>query len=170
MTKIPDEILEISKNLHTQDNLATSQPIFMVQRKFRQLVPEGHSDDYCWISADEGDIADDDTAAALDAYEDENDEALLEVNWSDEPLDFDDYTKEYFIWRWENVQPFFTRAGAEDYQRINGHNLGGDGSHRIYVESGWRNTEWQIVREYLMGIDIRPNAKVTGDPLKGSNL
>lgn len=41
----------------------------------------------------------------------------------------------------------FTRKGCEDYIALNGHNLK---SPRIYVESGYRNREWEQLRELVM--------------------
>lgn len=52
-----------------------------------------------------------------------------------------------YIDTWVNVQPFFTEAGAKSYLECNGHNLK---EPRIYVESGWRNEEWQAVRNFLI--------------------
>lgn len=52
-----------------------------------------------------------------------------------------------------NIQPCFTLSGAEDYLHQDGHNL----KHPdIYVCSGHRNTEWQLVREYLKNLLPNP--------------
>lgn len=59
-------------------------------------------------------------------------------------------TKTAYRDSWENAQSFFTRQGAEDYLRINGHNLQGHEPPRIYVDSAFRNAEWQAVRALLM--------------------
>lgn len=55
---------------------------------------------------------------------------------------------------WENVQPFFTRKGAEEYLRINGHNLEGKEKPRIYVESAYRNAEWIAIRQMLIDLNM----------------
>lgn len=63
-------------------------------------------------------------------------------------LDFcsEHYTEVGYRDIWVNVQPFFTRVGAEAYLEINGHNLK---EPRIYVESAFRNAEWQAMRKLL---------------------
>lgn len=68
-------------------------------------------------------------------------------DWCDEN---DSYTKTGYQDTWENVQPFFTRAGAERYLRINGHNLRGHEPPRIFVDSAFRNAEWQAIRAMLL--------------------
>jgi len=70
-------------------------------------------------------------------------EELFE-EWCD---DNENYTKTAYQDFWENVQPFFTRKGAEGYIEINGHNLK---DPRIYVESAFRNSEWQALRQLLV--------------------
>lgn len=50
------------------------------------------------------------------------------------------------------MQPFFTRAGAEHYLEINGHNLRGPEPLRIFVESAYRNAEWQAIRALLLAL------------------
>ena len=67
--------------------------------------------------------------------------------------DFTTWCHDHPAWRavgyqdhWVNVQPFFTRPGAEAYLWINGHNLK---DPRIYVESAFRNAEWQAIRLFL---------------------
>jgi len=71
-------------------------------------------------------------------------------DWCDEN---ENYVKTAYQDTWENVQPFFTRKGAEEYLRINGHNLQGKEPPRIYVESAFRNAEWQMIRQKLMMLD-----------------
>ncbi len=51
--------------------------------------------------------------------------------------------------RWENCQPFLTEAGAKEYIRINGHNLG---ETRIYAEGSYRNAEWRFMRELILAL------------------
>lgn len=70
-------------------------------------------------------------------------------DWCDEN---ENYTKTAFQDTWENVQPFFTRAGAEEYLQRNGHNLRGREEPRIYVDSAFRNAEWQTIREMLIAL------------------
>jgi len=146
--KIPEEFYDIAKNLRTQDNLCTGDPIFMVQKLDRVY---GLTSDYSerWMLLD-----------------DEGEEYLTDKGKSDwEAWDCADITdaqfeerngvhprdlrKVYFRDRWTNVMPCYTRAGAEAYLKANGHNLG---KTRIYVVSAYRNQEWILIREWLMGL------------------
>lgn len=54
-----------------------------------------------------------------------------------------------YVDMWELVQPFFTRAGAEAFIAANKHRLT---DPRIYVDSAYRNPEWQAMREYLKSL------------------
>jgi len=65
----------------------------------------------------------------------------------------EDWTRTGFRWRWEFVQAFFTRQAAEEYLQSQAHNLG---EARVYVESAYRNREWQRLRELLLGYRITP--------------
>ena len=47
------------------------------------------------------------------------------------------------------VEVFFTNTSAEAYIEQNRHNLE---NPYIYIASGWRNREWIMMRECLMGL------------------
>jgi len=79
-----------------------------------------------------------------------------------EPLDsngekFDPNDWERFTFEWVEVfnQVFFTRAAAEEYLARNNHRIPGvkDGKPAtIYVDSAYRNKEWQDIRKCLIDI------------------
>lgn len=48
---------------------------------------------------------------------------------------------------WVGVTPFFTRQGAEDYIAANAHRLT---EPRVYVDSAYRNDEWQLMRRLAL--------------------
>jgi hypothetical protein len=48
--------------------------------------------------------------------------------------------------RWENRQPFLTLKAAEAFRASEAHN---HGETRVYVESGCRNPEWQLIRRIM---------------------
>lgn len=136
---IPDTIIRIAENLRTQDNRITSDPIFIVQQKTRVWLGDSgdYSDTHIWVNSDWDEVYDEDKIAELN---------VLDENGEDIP---ERYYKSYYRDEWRAVQPFFTEAGAQAYIAINGHNLT---EPRIYVESGWRNAEWQELREWLMSL------------------
>src|SRR5574343_373070 len=92
---IPDSLLEISRQLHRQDNRGTSHPIFQV-RKLQQT-----KDVHREVLVNEG-------------------------------------------------SGFFTHQAAEDWIKI--HQKRHDESLYVFVESGWRNPEWQQVRNFLLSL------------------
>lgn len=135
---IPDSIKEIIQNLKTQDNRCTSLPVFCVQRKRRDFgYTDGSSDNYIWMI--DGEEASEEESLDFDEIDKDYYAELPKDVW-----------KQYYIDRWEFVQACFTEKGAENYIQANGHNLG---ESRIYVDSGWRNKEWEEVRSFLLGLE-----------------
>ena len=149
-TKAYNELERLARELTTQDNAITSDPIFVVQQKHRQF---GLDMDYCenfaWVdSYGERTICDDAT--------DEEDTiklALLEkahdgeINSPTEEVgDKEGWTRTGYLDKWEFVQPFLTRAAAERFRADQSHNLG---VTRVYVESAYRNPEWRLLREII---------------------
>ena len=150
----------LCERLKSDDPLATAHPIFMVQSRDRiygfDLVYDDGSHTV-FVDEDHHEMSDRDLkeiyAEAYKLYEPE------EV-WGDPAVStmaqvkefFEDHEGDFCLTRtayqdrWNNVQPFLTRAGAEEYIRINGHNLK---EPRIYVESGYRNQEWIDLRRDL---------------------
>lgn len=151
---IPEEFFAIAENLRTQDNAITADPIFMVQRLERTY---GFDPAYCeeWMLRDnEGtEYQSKEVKHDWDAWDwDDISHEEFKARHGVRPGDLE---KVYFRETWTNVMPCFTRAGAEAYLKINGHNLG---KTRIYVESAYRNREWILIREWLMGLKKEVNA------------
>ncbi len=172
-----EQLAAMAIALREQDNAWTHEPIFMVQRHCRTYgFDPAYSDNPVFVTNDEFhevtiDPAGDDPYTCphceepltKDAVDDECCQAC------DELFDVGDdlcLTKTAFQDTWENVQPFFTRAGAEEYLRINGHNLRGKEPPRIYVEGSTRNAEWRLIRKLLGEASImanpQPDAVVSG--------
>lgn len=135
---LAEQIVAIGRRLQTQDNRATDAPIFIVQEKRRVYgFDPAYSDDVVWID-DEGDEADSEKRAELEAAYDEDDE---------EP---DGWTRTHYEDRWEYVTACFTEAGCQEYIRLNGHNHRGE--LRVYAAGSWRNAEFRAVRELLIAL------------------
>ena len=127
---------DIGRELLTQDNACTADPMFMVQRFRRKYgIDTAYVDTIAWLHADEGNEVDAEEAAALEkAYH----------QTYKEP---DGFTRTAYVDEWESVQAFFTRSAAQRYADRNAHNLRSCGNEpRIYVESGYRNPEWIALR------------------------
>lgn len=135
---IKEYIKAIGRNLRTQDNRATANPQFIVQQKIRFYgVGLDYTDLFKWIDSDNPE----DVASDIEEHG---------LNFLDsEGLDTGSWRKVGYIEHWEFVTACFTEQGCEDYLRVNGHNLK---EPRIYVESAYRNCEFNEVRELLKGL------------------
>lgn len=213
MTDNYEKLLIMAREVCSQDNACTHEPIFMVQRHKRTYgFDPSYSEDHVVYLQHDSDYCEVDTSLAptcpkckhvmtkveaeqlvdcpkckakLSAaelkkvnrdYEDSQKCPTCENTPSNGDLDdeschvceenpdcpkyshfslIDDLglTRTAYQGTWENVQPFFTRKGAEEYLRINGHNLRGREEPRIYVDSPNRNAEWQAIRRMLLGLN-----------------
>lgn len=135
---IPPELLAIANNIATQDNRITSHPVFAVQQ-IREYVghPDYNSDRIVWTRDHYGEHIEIDSELRIKRLEELH-------KWGRE---VEGYTRHSMIRVWEFVTCCFTEAGAKEFIRINGHNLK---EPRIYVYSGWRNEEWQMIRDWLL--------------------
>lgn len=133
-----DEMNEVLRrmyaNLKTQDNRCTANPIFVVQQRRRILgLDPNFVDTHVWIC--DGEEVSPEEAAKIDA----------EFERTHENPEGCEYTG--YVDVWEFVTACFTEQGCKDYLAANGHNLK---DPRIYADSGFRNAEWQAVREYFL--------------------
>lgn len=124
------DISEIGKNVKNQDNRMTSNPMFCVQIKVRDIGYDAdYGDDFCWWNSEQ-----------------------LETVY-EEPVDLTGWTKFGYKDRWETVMVAFTEKGCEEYLALNGHNdkrRAHNSEVRIYVESFNRCPEMIGIREYLI--------------------
>ena len=128
---INNKLREIGQELKTQGNRITSDPIFLVQEKRRIWgMDSDYSDKYVWVNED--------------GYELElEQEEFTDLEMGDVPAGYSEVNYEDI---WVTVQPFFTEKAANNYIAENSHRLN---QPRTYVISGYRNSEWQDVRNYL---------------------
>jgi hypothetical protein len=137
---IDNSAAAIGKQIATQDNACTHEPLFVVeeQRRFYGLDPEYASDDeIAWLDEDHAE-ADAEKRKELEAKWDENDE---------EP---DGWTRTAYVNQWHFVTACLTKEGADEYIRTNGHNH--KGKLRVYVHSLYRNAETIAVRAHLLAL------------------
>jgi hypothetical protein len=143
MNNIPEKLIEIGRQLFSQDNRCTANPMFCVQIKVRDsgYDPE-YSDETHWVNMSSGDYE------TVD-QEPEDSEGWEEFGYKD---------------RWETVMISFTEAGCKQYLEREGHNLkrrAHNGEVEIYVESFGRCSEMIAIREFLM--QAAKEAEVTKD-------
>lgn len=121
---------QIGQLLLTQDNACTSQPMFCVQEKKRDVgYDSDFSENACW-------------------HDGANDETIYDDDKDFKKPEGDQWDEFGYRDRWETVMVAFTQSGCEQYLRLNGHNH--RGQTRIYVESFHRCPEMIAIREILM--------------------
>ena len=132
------QLVEIGQRLRTQNNRATDAPIFCVEERRRVYgFDPAYSDNVAWVDGD-GDEADTEEHARLEAAWDETGE---------EPQD---WTRTCYQESWEYVTACFTEAGCQDYIQRNGHRHRGE--LRTFASTSYRNDEWRAVRALLMAL------------------
>ena len=134
------EIGERFKDILTDDNRATADPIFLVQQKKKSPPIDPAYDDakYVWVNMESGDY--EEAGKAETALLDQMDAQP----WAGDPPK--GWEKIYYVDIWETVQPFFTEADADDYILRMAHRLN---ETRVYVESAYRNHELIYLRKVL---------------------
>lgn len=140
-------LAELANNLKTQDNLATQHPLYCVYSKRSIYIEEGNYGGIetkdVWVDADD----------CLEVESDGMSEALSVISegYSSVEVTVDDYKRQYHR-KTVGVIPQFetaclTRAGADAYLEVNGHNLE---QPYIYVHSLNRNDEMIGLREHVI--------------------
>lgn len=137
---IPPEILAIGRNIKSQDKRSTSHPMFQIQQEVEIVAYEDHNE--CRIVWRENLSGDYEEATPLRAT---RLEALYQAR-DEEPEGWNRYT---IATVWQVVTSCFTKVGADEYLRAHGRDLK---NPRIYVASGWNNTEFKTVRDFLLSI------------------
>ncbi|CAM7755507.1 hypothetical protein [Citrobacter portucalensis] len=136
----PESFSAIGKNILSQDNRITSDPMFCVYQKREIVVDADYDyDRIVWVDED-GNEANERQRMRLE---------LLHENFREPPekwrrvalKEIDDF-----------VTCCFTEQGCKDYLACNGHNLR---LPFIYVKSGFRNAEFISVRNWLAGIGMK---------------
>lgn len=129
----------IGERLRTQNNLMTAEPMYLVQVKKRTYLLEDSYETYnhVWLD-DEGN----EVGAAK--------HKALEKKWEGGE-DCDAYRRMYTHDTWEFVTCCFTMEAAKATKtHYETRSENGGREFRIYVDSGYRNDEWQAVRRILM--------------------
>ena len=139
-----EQLTQIANQLNTQNNHATSHPIFLVQQRHRiyGMDPE-YTNDYEWSDTEDREAGEPDNFTIEDL------DRSYEVGGY-----IGTYEKVYYKDIWMFVQCFFTEEAAIQYIQANKHNLI---APRIYVESAYRNYEWQDIRTHLMSTPTPSN-------------
>ena len=128
----------IGHELLTQDGQCTTDPVFVVQQRKRDY---GYDPQF----SDDGDIV-----WLNEGYEvDEDEWKKLEAKYEETGDEPDDHYRTAYKDRWEAVTVFFTDKAARKYIEANAHRMT---NPRVYVDSAYRNKEWQMIRMFLMNL------------------
>lgn len=141
------ELQRIAARLGDQDNLCTQYVMFCVQKVvFISGLDEslGNDDEIMWVHQGEM-MCESHWPIITKARDNDQDTVTLD---GDE-YDMKDLESYGFRRGWETVQVCFTREGAENYIKANGHNLSQYGPPRIYGESFHRNVEMMTLHRIL---------------------
>lgn len=132
-------VAKIGELIATQDNRATDQPIFVVEKSVMVITdPDYGYNEEKWINTESG------------HYEEASETKARRLNAIDDNYrDTGDWKKFYLKETWEFVTACFTEQGCKDYLKANGHNLG---KTRVYAYGSYRNEEYQTVRNHLVGL------------------
>ncbi|MCP4489045.1 MAG: hypothetical protein GY820_17290 [Gammaproteobacteria bacterium] len=129
-------MLELSRELRTQDNLCTADPIYIVQTRNRIFGMDSlYADDYQWVPSG-------DWESIMDEPEDDDGNPL-----SEEQAEDAGWEKVYYVTEWVFKTAHLTRKAAERYIESYRHNLT---EPRIYVDSMHRCPEMIRLREILI--------------------
>lgn len=160
------EVLKgMAHEIATQDVRATSHPMYCVRQAqyTRHLSGWLYAERVVWSDEDgndaHGKLAEDleetfrgTTRKHLDAVFDAETSDYLRID-GEPPLTDTEYTKTYYRYavhtNFEVVAAFFTNKSAETYIEENRHNLR---DPHVYVDSGYRNYEWQFVRALIVAL------------------
>jgi len=150
-------LINLSKEINTQDNRITADPIFCVYQKEMRPMPEGCGEEG-WVNGDGNLLTDEDIDEIVDEYNKEyknNDNKDNEFHDfkkdEEEILEELEYRKVNYEWTDVPVsgQVYFSEKAAQNHIDCNHYHY-----HKpfTYVESAWRNNEWQIIRKIIMGL------------------
>lgn len=123
-------LLDIARDLHTQDNRITHLPIFVLEEKVRIWgIDLDYTDEYVW--------------------RDNEHNVVWETGDKEEEPDDDKLMKIGIAYRWQFRTACLTENGIKRHLELNGHNLG---ETRIYVHSGYRTPEIETLRDSIMNM------------------
>ena len=145
-------LMNLSKEINTQNNRITADPIFCVYEKRRVYVPDGCGETG-WFS-DEGSLqTEEDIEEICEEYRTENPESTLDDEEILEELEY--HKTDYEIQDTPvSGQPYFSEKAAQNHIDCNHYHYS---KPFTYVESAWRNDEWVTIRKIIMDLMQKEN-------------
>jgi|ERR1035437_2139223 hypothetical protein len=148
--KMHAALMEISNELNMQDHLCTAMPyIFQIQTKHQIAVPEGNGIQ-AWFYDGSLIEKEDEIIEAIYDYKDGSmsKKKIKELDEDDrnDLMEKIGYRKVYYDYEKKCENAFFTKKGAEEHIRVNGHNLK---KPQVFLNHAFRNTEMELVMSFL---------------------
>ncbi len=138
-----DMYLDLAKELRTQDNRATSYPMFVVRDQRWDMCDDSDADRFVWTH--NGYLVEDqELLAELEKQRRNHPDFEGELELEDETYRHQGERKTT-----EYVTTCFTQQGADAYIEMHRHNLH---DPYVYVASGHKNEEWKAVRRLLLNL------------------
>ena len=163
MTIQLNNLKEISEEIKAQDNVGTSNPVFVLFEKEKVPTDSDYSDDYYYLDADADYTELDNEKDVMEHIKDQDyiETCDLTLKYElQEALETENYykfeelinehfniQKIYYLWKLEFQQFFLTNKSAEAYLKENSHHF----SHPLIVcKSLYRNEEMKCIRAHLL--------------------
>lgn len=144
-----DFLLSLAEELKKQDNRITANPIFCVYQKKKVFTPEGCGEHSDWFD-DEGHIlSEEDLLDIIGEYRSDHEDSSLDKEGIliEAGCRLLDYNIEDVV---VEGQYYFSEKAAQNHIDRNHYHYS---KPFTYVESAWRNDEWNTIREIILNLN-----------------
>lgn len=163
--KVTDEqydfLINLSKEINTQDNLATAHPLYCIFDKEDVPTSSDYSDKYAWLSYDcDYHIDGDDKKSIkekIQSYKDDNPEEVENMKdmGEDDAMEHMEFKKVYGIEKERFTgNAFLTMKAAKRFIELNHYHYK---KPYVFVTSAWRNDEMQTIMGIIKELsEVKP--------------
>jgi len=152
MIEVTDEqyefFMNISKEMHTQDNRITADPIFCVYEKDLRILPVGYGRTSGWFDNEGSLLTEADIKDVISEYKDDHSDSVLKDEDILLELEYQQFDYD-IIDTPVSGQVYLTEKSAQKHIDRNHYHYK---QPFVYVDSAWRNNEWQMIREILLSL------------------
>lgn len=137
------ELTEIAKNMNTNKDEFTAEPIYIVQ-ELKRFYGFKDGDKCVWVCENDCELVFEEEA---DLYAYLNSQEAQENDHT-----FDNFEQNFYQEEWQYVETFFSRKAASDYMLWQKHN---HSQMRIWVQSARLNSEILLIQRLLNHINFQ---------------
>lgn len=137
------ELKKIGASMVGQDNIATSYPVYAVQkRRSIPVDPEYGCDGYIYLDEESTIVGNSEEDGDFDTF-------VANICAQDDTANKENFREAAFLYVWDTEEVFFSYQAAKDFTvRRNAISLEND-CYRVFVLSGCRNEEWKTIQSVL---------------------